>query len=87
MSDTTTTPTTEADLLGRLGEIRAHLEPVEELQKERLWILHHLKEQGTAIDALARADGSNAGAVRTSLSKARKLGNDLQTPKRYQPAS
>lgn len=90
MTDTTTDPSPPAALpdkagaLARLTEIRAHLAPVADLQRERLWLLHRLREtDGATLDEIATADGSDAGAVRTSLSKARKA--PPPTPARYLP--
>lgn len=83
MTDQTTTddPATEgapavlsdADALARLREIRDHLAPVADLQKERLRLLVLLKDtHEVALETIAEADGATIGAVRVSLSKARR---------------
>lgn len=93
MSDTTTEAPParvpipdKAGKLARLAEIRAHLAPVDELQRERLWLLYELRETDqSSLEDIAVADGSNTGAVRTSISKARK--NPPPIPDRYDPAA
>ena len=97
MTDTTTDPSPpaapdrvpppdKAGALARLAEIRTQLAPVADLQAERLWLLLRLRDEDrAALDEIAAADGSNTGAVRTSLSKARKADPPLPTPPRYQP--
>jgi len=68
-------PLTVDGALARLGEIREHLAPVADLQAERLRLLLWLKDdQHVELDAIAEADGSKVGAVRVSLSKARRQG-------------
>jgi hypothetical protein len=81
MAETTPLVTKDA-ALARLAEIREHLAPVKDMQSERLWLLMQLADTYEVPMAdLTEADGSLPGAVRTSLSKARRV--EPEVPERY----